>query len=121
MMYEIFAGRAPFTGETAMDVIQSVINSEPQPLAAFAPHLPKELVRIVHKTIKKKREQRYQTIKDLLNDLKDLRDELQQELILERTAVPNRAETGEAKQSSAQQQQLLTSSGGRLKDSLLLD
>jgi Tfp pilus assembly protein PilF len=119
MMYEIFAGRTPFTGETAMDVIQSVINSEPQPLVAFAPHLPKELIRIVHKTIRKKREQRYQTIRDLLNDLKDLRDELQQELILERTAVPNKAETGEAKQSSAQQR-LSTSSGSRLKDSLLV-
>ena len=118
MMYEIFAGRAPFTGETAMDVIQSVINSEPQPLARFAPHLPKELIRIVHKTIRKKREQRYQTIKDLLNDLKDLRDELQQESILERTAVPNKAEKSEANQTSVSK--LSTSSGGRLKDSLLL-
>jgi len=118
MMYEIFAGRAPFTGETAMDVIQSVINSEPQPLAAFAPHLPKELIRIIHKTIKKKREQRYQTTRDLLNDLKELRDELQQESILERTAVPNKAEKSEANQTSAPR--LSTSSGGRLKDSLLL-
>jgi tetratricopeptide (TPR) repeat protein len=120
MIYEILAGRVPFTGETMMDVISAIMNNEPPPLQSFAPHMPKELVRIVHKTLRKKREQRYQTSKDLLNDLKDLRDELQQESILERTAVPNKAETGEAKQSSAQQQRLSTSSGGRLKDSLLL-
>jgi eukaryotic-like serine/threonine-protein kinase len=118
MMYEIFAGRPPFAGETAMDVIQAVINSDPQPLAASAPHLPKELTRIVQKTIKKKREQRYQTIKDLLIDLKDLRDELQQESILERTAVPDKPETGGAKQLGALRHS--TTSGSGLKDSLLL-
>jgi eukaryotic-like serine/threonine-protein kinase len=116
LMYEILAGRVPFTGETMMDVIQSVINSEPPPLQSFAPHLPKELIRIVHKTLKKKREQRYQTIRDLLNDLKDLRDELQQELILERTAVPNKAESKEVISAP----KVSTSSGGGLKDSLLL-
>ena len=116
MMYEILSGRVPFQGETMMDVISAVMNSEPQPLHLLAPHLPKELIRIVHKTLKKKREQRYQTTRDLLNDLKDLRDQLQQELILERTAVPNKPESKEV--SSAPK--VSTSSGGGLKDSLLL-
>src|SRR2546423_8371887 len=66
MMYEILSGRVPFQGETMMDVISAVMNSEPQPLQSLAPHLPKELIRIVHKTLKKKREQRYQTTRDLL-------------------------------------------------------
>jgi serine/threonine protein kinase/Flp pilus assembly protein TadD len=118
MMYEILAGRVPFAGETMMDVILAIMNDEATPLQSFAAHLPRELVRIVHKTLKKKREQRYQTSKDLLNDLKDLRDELQQELILERTAVPNKAEKSEANATS--HAKLSTSSGGRLKDSLLL-
>jgi serine/threonine protein kinase/Tfp pilus assembly protein PilF len=118
MMYEILAGRVPFTGETMMDVISAIMNNAPPPLQSFAPHLPKELIRIVHKTLKKKREQRYHSTKDLLNDLKELRDELQQELILERTAVQNKAENSEANQTSVSK--LSTSSGGRLKDSLLL-
>jgi Flp pilus assembly protein TadD len=116
LMYEILAGRVPFAGETMMDVIQSVINSEPQPLQSLAPRLPKELIRIVHKTLKKKREQRYHSTKDLLNDLKDLRDELQQESFLEKTAVPNRTESKEAVSSP----KVSTSSGGGLRDSLLL-
>ena len=116
MMYEILSGRVPFTGETMMDVIQAVINSEPPPLATLAPHLPKELVRIVHKTLRKQRDERYHSTRDLLNDLKDLRDELRQELILERTAVPNKAESRDATASAPK---VSTSSGG-VKDSLLL-
>lgn len=116
MMFEILARRVPFTGETTMDVIQAVINSEPPPLQALAPHLPKELIRIVHKTLRKKRDERYHSTRDLLNDLKDLRDELQQELILERTAVPNKTESKEV--SSAPK--VSTTSGGGAKDSLLL-
>jgi tetratricopeptide (TPR) repeat protein len=72
----------------------------------------------VHKTLKKKREQRYHSTKDLLNDLRELRDELAQESFLERTAIPNKAEKSETNQTSAPK--LSTSSGGSLKDSLLL-
>ncbi len=112
-MYEILAGQTPFQGETMMDVISAIMNSEPPPLQRFAAHLPKELIRIVHKTLKKKREQRYQTTRDLLTDLKDLRDELQLEAKLERTAVPNKSAT-------ASTPRLSTSSGGGVKDALLL-
>jgi serine/threonine protein kinase/Flp pilus assembly protein TadD len=118
LMYEILAGQTPFTGETMMEVVQSVINSEPQPLQSLAPHLPKELVRITHKTLKKKREQRYHSTRDLLNDLKDLRDELQQESILGKTAVPDKSEKPETNATSAAK--LSTNSSGRIKDALLL-
>lgn len=117
VMYEMLAGQVPFTGETMMDVITAIINSEPQPLQRFAAHLPKELQRIVHKALKRKREQRYHSTRDLLNDLKDLRDELQQELILERTAaVPNKSENKEASSTP----KVSTTSGNGLKDSLLI-
>jgi len=114
VMYEILAGRIPFTGETMMDVISAIMNNEPPPLLSYAQHLPKELVRIVHKTLKKKREQRNHSTKDLLNDIKDLRDNLQEESFLERTAVPNKSES---EQKSTPK--VSTSSGG-VKDALLL-
>jgi serine/threonine protein kinase len=118
VMYELLTGQTPFQGETMMEVIQSVVNSQPQPLQSLAPHLPKELVRIVHKTLKKKREQRYHSTRDLLNDLKDLRDELQQESFLEKTAVPDKSEKPETNATSAAK--LSTSSSGRIKEALLL-
>jgi tetratricopeptide (TPR) repeat protein len=52
----------------------------------------------------------------LLTDLQDLRDELQQELILERTAVPNKSENKQVSSTP----KVSTTSGGGLKDSLLL-
>jgi eukaryotic-like serine/threonine-protein kinase len=114
VLYEILAGRVPFAGETMTDVLAAIINSDPQPLANLAPHLPKELQRIVNKTLKKKREQRYHSTRDLLGDLKDLRDELMLESKLEQTAAPNKTETS---QTSAPR--ISTNSGGN-KDTVLL-
>ncbi len=116
VLYEMLAGNVPFAGETMTDILSAIISSEPAPLADSAPHLPRELQRIVGKTLKKKREQRYHSTKDLLNDLKELRDELLLESKLEQTAVPNRVET-----SQTSQPRLSTnSSSGGIKDSLLL-
>lgn len=115
VLYEMLTGNVPFAGETVTDVLSAIISSEPQPIASLAPHLPRELQRIVQKTLRKKRDLRYQTTRDLLVDLKDLRDELQIEAKLEQTAVPNKPDSG---QISAPRHS--TSSGGGLKDSLLL-
>ncbi len=115
VLYEVLAGRVPFTGETMMDVVSAVMNAEPTPLGTHAPHIPRELQRIVHKSLKKKRDQRYHSTRDLLNDLKELRDELQIEAKLEHTAVPSKPEITHI---SAPRHS--TSSGGGLKDSLLL-
>jgi tetratricopeptide (TPR) repeat protein len=105
----------PFAGETITDTLSSIISSEPQPVTSLAPHLPRELQRIVQKTLKKKRDQRYQSTRDLLVDLKELRDELQLEAKLDQTAVPNKSETS---QKSAPR--FSVSSGSGTKDSLLL-
>jgi len=41
------AGRAPFAGATAADVIASVLEKEPPPLAQFAPEIPEALEWII--------------------------------------------------------------------------
>jgi serine/threonine protein kinase/Tfp pilus assembly protein PilF len=116
VMYEMLTGKIPFTGETMTDTLSAIISSEPQPITSHAPHLPRELQRIVQKTLKKKRDQRYQSTRDLLVDLKDLRDELRVEAKLEQTAVPNRP-TDSGKTSAPRYS---TSSGGGTRDSILL-
>jgi TolB-like protein len=55
--------------------------------------VPRELQHIVEKSLRKDREERYQTAKDLLIDLKDVRQDLQLQNQLERTASPNREES----------------------------
>src|SRR4026209_1494740 len=43
VIYELIAGRTPFEGETATDVIVPFTQKEPPPLARFAPDVPAEL------------------------------------------------------------------------------
>ncbi len=92
MLYEMLAGKPTFQGENAMDVIGSILNKEPVPLSRQAPEVPHELERIVNKTLRKDREERYQTVKDLLIDLKDVKQDLEFQKKLERTAAPDREE-----------------------------
>src|SRR5213080_723813 len=88
MIYEMAAGRQPFEGETASDVLSLILQKEPLPLAHSWPEVPAELERIVRKALRKDREERYQTIKDLLIDLRNLRKELELEVEMERSAPP---------------------------------
>ncbi len=84
-LYEMLTGRVPFTGETTSDVIVSVLDREPPPLASYVRDAPAELQRIVKKSLRKDKEERYQTIKDMLVDLRSLKQELEFEAKLERT------------------------------------
>jgi eukaryotic-like serine/threonine-protein kinase len=88
VFYELLTGRRPFEGENAMDVIGAVLHKEPVPINQLVPTLPQEIERIVNKTLRKDREQRYQTAKDLLIDLKDANVELDVQNKKERATAP---------------------------------
>ncbi|MCA1624483.1 MAG: serine/threonine-protein kinase [Acidobacteria bacterium] len=90
MLYEMLSGKPPFEGENALDIIGSILHREPAPLDET--EIPKELRRIVEKCLRKDREERYQTARDLLIDLKHIKQELEFQNKLERTASPNREE-----------------------------
>jgi len=77
VLYEMIAGRLPFRGETASHVIIAILEQEPLTLSRVAPEIPAELERIVNKALRKNREERYQTVKDLQLDLKNLQQELE--------------------------------------------
>ena len=88
VLYELVAGRAPFAGESSTDVLAAILDKEPLPLARFSPDVPQELQRIVAKCLRKERDERYQTMRDVLLDLKELREELALEAKLERSIRP---------------------------------
>jgi eukaryotic-like serine/threonine-protein kinase len=88
VIYEMVAGRQPFDAATPTDVIISIAEREPVPLARWAPEVPIQLEGIVKKTLAKDRQERYQTAKDLLIDLKGLRHELAIEAEVERYKHP---------------------------------
>ncbi|HKG46630.1 MAG TPA: protein kinase [Pyrinomonadaceae bacterium] len=88
VIYEMIAGRTPFEGETSTDVIVAITHKEPPPLARFAPNVPAELDWIVMKALRKDRDERYQTIKELITDLRRLKQRLEFQSELERSAAP---------------------------------
>ena len=73
VLYQMATGRAPFTGETAAVIFEGILREGPTPPAKLNPEIPPELERIIAKALEKDREERYQTARDLLVDLKRLR------------------------------------------------
>ena len=88
VIYEMVTGQVPFQGKTATESISLILQKEPAPITRYAHEVPAELERIVMKALTKDREERYQTAKDMLIDLRNLKRKLQVDAELERTAAP---------------------------------
>lgn len=86
VMYELLTGRVPFDGESTADTLAAVIYKEPEPISLLLPNAPAELQRILRKSLQKDREERYQSVKDLALDVKDLLSDLEHSNSGSRTA-----------------------------------
>jgi Tol biopolymer transport system component len=76
ILYEMATGRRPFSGDTPISIISSIVKDTPKPLTDINTTLPRELERVVRRALAKDPERRYQTAKDLRNDLEDLKASL---------------------------------------------
>ena len=85
VIYEMVAGQSPFAGDTPSDVFASILKSEPLSLLELAPAAPPALVSVVDKALKKDREQRYQDINQLLDELKTIKEDLDFKAKLDRS------------------------------------
>ncbi|MCM3900109.1 MAG: protein kinase [Pyrinomonadaceae bacterium] len=90
MLYEMLTGRLPFAGETVSDAIAAILKTEAEPPTNFNSDIPVELERIVLKTLRKDADERYQHIKDLLLDLRDLKQDLDFGAKLKRTPTQDK-------------------------------
>ena len=77
VLYEMIGGIPPFQGETPSDCIASILTTEPPPLSSVAPGVSTELQSIVQKALRKNRNERYQTISEMLADLRSLKGRLE--------------------------------------------
>jgi Tol biopolymer transport system component len=75
VLYEMLTGVAPFRGEHEAALIYSIMNTEPEPLQTYVPNVPSELLHIVGRTLEKNPRDRYQTMADILIDLRRARKE----------------------------------------------
>ena len=85
VLYEMVTGHAPFTGETPGEVMSSILEKEPPPLTSYVAHTPAELQQIISKTLRKEREERYQSAHELLEALQSLRRSMEFKTALERS------------------------------------
>ncbi len=90
VLYEMLTGNLPFPGETMNDSIAAILTKEPPPLAGYISNVPAELQRIVRKALTKARDERYQTARDLMIDLKTLRRDLDLHGEIERSTAPDK-------------------------------
>jgi eukaryotic-like serine/threonine-protein kinase len=88
VLYEMVTGHAPFAGETPNETISLILQKEAAPLTRYSHEVPAELERIITKALTKDREERYQTAKDLLIDLRYLRRKLEADAEIDRTVPP---------------------------------
>lgn len=89
VLYEMIAGRLPFSGGTISDIIASILKSEPKPLGESVKNVPSELEWSIAKALHKERDERYQTIKGFLGDLRRLKQRLEFETELRRVNSSN--------------------------------
>ena len=73
VLYEMAAGREPFSGDTTSVIRYAVLHRRPRPLRRENAALPPELERIVARGLEKDPARRYQTVAELLADLRRLR------------------------------------------------
>jgi serine/threonine-protein kinase len=69
VLYEMVAGVKAFRGESITALLFKIITEEPPPIRDLEPTVPDELLRIVAKALSKDPETRYQTGRELADDL----------------------------------------------------
>ena len=76
VLYEMVGRRTPFAGDSVSETFANLISADPPPLSRYAANVPPELERIVSKMIRKPQDLRYQSMKEVLLDLRDLKENL---------------------------------------------
>src|SRR5438309_5294241 len=76
VLYEGITGHRPFEGKDRIEVLNKIIREPAPPIQNLNPNVHAELQKIVRRCLEKDPEDRYQSIKDVALELKELRGEL---------------------------------------------
>ena len=75
VLYEMATGRKPFQGKSTISTITSILRDTPPSITEVNPALPRHLGRIVTRCLAKDPERRYQSAKEVRNELEQLKEE----------------------------------------------
>jgi hypothetical protein len=87
VLYEMLTGEQPFRGETVNHTIVAILEQEPPPVSQFIKSYPPEIEKFIEACLAKDADERYGTAKSLLDDLRELKDELAFQSKVERHSV----------------------------------
>src|SRR6266852_370097 len=76
ILFEAVTGRRAFEGKDAVESLNKIIREPVAPLSELNPSAPVDLQRVVRRCLAKDPDERYQTIKDVAIELKELRREM---------------------------------------------
>ena len=76
VLYEMATGELPFKGQSVLSILSAIVRDNPAPPYEVNPRIPRQLWRVIRRCLAKDPEERYQSAKDLRNELSDLRQEL---------------------------------------------
>jgi serine/threonine-protein kinase len=96
ILFEAITRRKAFSGQDQIDVLNKIIREPVASLATYNPSAPADLQRIVRRCLAKDPEQRYQNIKDVAIELKEVRRELQEGSFDTTTTTPTPTSNTEA-------------------------
>lgn len=114
VLYEMIAGTVPFQGKDIHRTIIAIQESEPAQLSQQVKGLPERLEEIVTKCLAKDKDERYQTSRDLLIDLRNLRRKLDVDAEIERSVAPQlRSTPGTPARTSSSQPSAAAQSVGQ--------
>ena len=91
VLYEMLTGTKPFNGISDAAIYNATINQQPAAISEINAEIPNALERIVFQAIEKKRDERYQTISELKDDLRQLKENPNSELIAKKFGVKQRS------------------------------
>jgi len=89
ILYETVTGHKTFAGKDAIDTLNKIIREPVTPISDVRPDTPKHLQRIVRRCLAKDPDDRYQTIKDVAIELRELRGELAGSAGIDLTVAPS--------------------------------
>lgn len=72
VLYEMVTGRVPFDGANSQETLAKILTAQPEAMARFNYEVPAELDRIVRKCLEKDPDERYQSAREVVLDLKAL-------------------------------------------------
>jgi serine/threonine protein kinase len=70
VLFELLTARRPFEGATSLELLQAIISVVPPSLAEIRPEIPVTLRMVVEKALEKRPAERYQTMKEMVVDLR---------------------------------------------------